>query len=103
MNTNKINYIDNLINVDNFINKNIVSILIFTNDNFEIFNKQLRNVSNICDESNFLFINSNKSVNIINKMNIKSIPIIYIYKNSKLIEEVFGTYNNVSDIIRLHF
>ena len=34
---------------------------------------------------------------------LKSIPLVHIYKNKKLIEEVFGNYNNICDIIRLHF
>ena len=38
-----------------------------------------------------------------NEIHLKSIPLVYIYKNKKLIEEVFGNYNNICDIIRLHF
>jgi len=37
------------------------------------------------------------------EIHLKSIPLVHIYKNKKLIEEVFGNYNNICDIIRLHF
>jgi thioredoxin-like negative regulator of GroEL len=90
-------------NIDEFINNNNISILVFTNNKFSEFNTKITSISNKCGESNFLVINSNTNSNIIQQMNIKSIPMIYIYKNSKLIEEVFGTYNNICDIIRLHF
>jgi len=90
-------------NIDDFINKNNISILVFTNNKFSEFNNKITSITNKCGESNFLVINSITNSNIIQQMNIKSIPMIYIYKNSKLIEEVFGTYNNICDIIRLHF
>jgi hypothetical protein len=90
-------------NIDDFINKNNISILVFTNNKFSEFNNKIDGISTICGKSNFLVINSITNSNIIKQMNIKSIPMIYIYKNSKLIEEVFGTYTNICDIIRLHF
>ena len=70
-------------NIDEFINKNNISILVFTNSNFIDFNNKISGIRKKCGESNFLVIDSNTNSNIIKQMNIKSIPMIYIYKNSK--------------------
>ena len=56
----------------------------------EIGNHRFK-VINIEDEKN------------IKKLHLKGIPLFHIYKNQNLIEEIFGTYKNIEDIIRLHF
>ena len=89
--------------MDNFIQQKDINIVFFTNDRFSELNTKIRDQSKILGESHFLFIDTDKECDLIKNLNIKSVPLFYIYKDGKLIEEVFGTYNNICDIIRLHF
>jgi hypothetical protein len=89
--------------MDKFIQQKDINIVFFTNDRFSELNTKIRDQSKILGENHFLFIDTNKEVDLINKLNIKSVPLFYIYKDGKLIEELFGTYGNICDIIRLHF
>ena len=50
-----------------------------------------------------MFIDSNKELDLIYSLNIKSVPLFRIYKNGNLIEEIFGSYANICEIISLHF
>ena len=50
-----------------------------------------------------MFINSNKELDLIEDLNIKSVPLFRIYKNGYLIEEIYGTYPDICEIISLHF
>ena len=89
--------------MEQFIKRQHVNIVFFTNENFKDLNSKIREQSKILGEENFLFIDSDIDYELISRLNIKSVPIFNIYKNGKLIEEIYGTYNNIGDIIRLHF
>jgi thioredoxin-like negative regulator of GroEL len=89
--------------MDNFIQQKDINIVFFTNDRFSELNTKIKDQSKILGESHFLFIDTDKECDLIKNLNIKSVPLFYIYKDGKLIEEVFGTYSNICDIIRLHF
>ena len=89
--------------MDNFIKNNRVCLVYFTNGNFTELNNKIGGLQKSINDSKFLVIDSDKEVELIDELNIKSIPLIHIYKNGKLIEEIFGTYSNICDIIRLHF
>ena len=89
--------------MDKFIQQKNVNIVFFTNDTFKDLNSKIHEQRKILGESHFLFIDTDKECDLITKLNIKSVPLFNIYKNGKLIEEVFGTYSNICDIIRLHF
>jgi hypothetical protein len=89
--------------MENFIQQKDINIVFFTNERFSELNNKIRDQSKILGESHFLFIDTDKECDLITNLNIKSVPLFYIYKDGKLIEEVFGTYSNICDIIRLHF
>jgi thioredoxin-like negative regulator of GroEL len=89
--------------MDYFIKNNRVCLVYFTNENFTELNNKIGGLQKSISNSKFLVIDSDKEVEIIDALNIKSIPLIHIYKNGQLIEEIFGTYTNICDIIRLHF
>ena len=89
--------------MDYFIKNNKVCLVYFTNGNFTELNNKISGLQKSISDSTFMVIDSDKEVEIIDELNIKSIPLIHIYKNGKLIEEIFGTYTNICDIIRLHF
>ena len=86
-----------------FIKQKDINIVFFTNDKFSELNNTIRNQSKILSESHFLFIDTDEECELIQKLNIKRVPLFYIYKDGRLIEEVFSNYNNISDIIKLHF
>lgn len=50
----------------------------------------------------FVDISKVENHNLLLELNIKSYPSFKIYKNTKLIENIIGTYNNISSIINLH-
>lgn len=87
--------------MDIFIKNNSVCLIYFTNENFNELNNKISGLQIL--KNKIMIIDSNKHLDIIKELNIKSVPLIHIYKNGKLIEEIFGTYSNICDIIRLHF
>ena len=89
--------------MENFIQQKDINIVFFTNDRFSELNNKIRDQSKILGESHFLFVDTKKECGLIKNLNIKSVPLFYIYKDGKLIEELFGTYSNICEIIRLHF
>ena len=89
--------------MDNFIKNNRVCVVYFTNEDFGELNNKISGIKNSIDKSNVLFIDTDKEVELIDELNIKSVPLVHIYKNGNLIEEIFGSYTNICDIIRLHF
>lgn len=89
--------------MENFIQQKDINIVFFTNDRFSELNNKIRDQSKILGESHFLFVDTKKKCGLIKNLNIKSVPLFYIYKDGKLIEELFGTYSNICEIIRLHF
>ena len=50
----------------------------------------------------FIDVFNDNNKNLISELNIKSYPSFKIYKNTKLIENIIGTYSNISSIINLH-
>ena len=89
--------------MENFIQQKDINIIFFTNDKFSELNNKISDKSKLLGVSHFLFVDTNKECDLIKKLNIKSVPLFYIYKDGKLIEELFGTYSNISEIIQLHF
>jgi len=89
--------------MDKFIKNNRVCVVYFTNNDFQDLNNKIGCLKQSIGESKIMFIDSNAELDLIDELNIKSVPLIHIYKNGKLIEEIFGTYTNICDIIRLHF
>ena len=66
-------------------------------------NNKIEDLKNSIGYSKFMFIDSNKELDLIYSLNIKSVPLFRIYKNGNLIEEIFGSYANICEIISLHF
>ena len=89
--------------MENFIKQKNINIVFFTNKKFLELNDKIKEQSKILGESHFLFIDTNKEGDLIKNLNVKSVPLFYIYKDGYLIEEVFGNYNNICEIIKLHF
>lgn len=89
--------------IEKFINNKCVCIVFFTNQYFISLNNKIKNLSIELDTTKFKFIDSLKESNIIEKYNIMSVPFFHIYKNGILIEELFGNYSDICNIIRLHF
>ena len=85
--------------MDEFITNNSIAVIYFTNSQFATLNNKIENLNS----NNIMFIDTDNELDIIEKLNIKSVPLFHIYKNGTLIEEIFGTYPNIIDIIRLHF
>lgn len=50
----------------------------------------------------FIDVFQKENINLINELNVKTYPSFKIYKNKKLIENIIGTYDNISSIIDLH-
>lgn len=84
--------------MDEFITNNSIAVIYFTNSQFATLNNKIENLNS----NNIMFIDTDNELDIIEKLNIKSVPLFHIYKNKSLIEEIFGTYTNICDIIRLH-
>jgi len=84
--------------MDDFIKNNSIAIIYFTNSQFATLNTKIHGLNS----NKIMFIDTDNELDIIEKLNIKSVPLFYIYKNETLIEEIFGTYTNICDIIRLH-
>jgi len=89
--------------MENFIKQKNINIVFFTNEKFSELNNIIKEQSKSLGESQFLFIDTNKDEHLIKSLNIKSVPLFYIYKDGDLIEEVFGNYSNICEIILLHF
>jgi len=89
--------------MENFIKQKNINIVFFTNDTFSELNQTIKDQSKILGKSHFLFIDTNKECELIKNLNIKSVPLFHIYKDGILIEEVFGNYSNICEIIQLHF
>jgi len=89
--------------MENFIQQKNINIVFFTNKKFLELNDKIKEQSKILGESHFLFIDTNREGDLIKNLNVKSVPLFYIYKDGYLIEEVFGNYNNICEIIKLHF
>ena len=89
--------------MESFINQKNVNVVFFTNNKFGDLNKKIRDYSVMLGEEHFLFINTDNEIELVKNLNINSVPLFHIYKDGKLIEEIFGTYKNICDIIRLHF
>jgi len=89
--------------IEEFINNKSVCIVFFTNQYFISLNKKITNLRINLDTTKFKFVDSLKDSTIIEKYNITSVPLFHIYKNGILIEELFGNYSDICNIIRLHF
>ena len=89
--------------MDNFVKNNRLCVIYFTNKDFNELNTKINNLKKTFDKSNFLFIDTDKEINLIEKLNIKTVPLVHIYKNGKLIEDINGSYTNICEIICLHF
>ena len=48
----------------------------------------------------FLKVDVDKSKEIINKLDITTYPVFRLYKNDIELKEIFGTYNNIKEILK---
>ena len=87
--------------ISNFITNHNTCAVLFTNSRFKELNEKIT-VLGLEKEMLGKILIRNIDIDY-TEMPLKSIPLVHIYKNKKLIEEVFGNYNNICDIIRLHF
>ena len=93
----------------NYIKNNNLVIVFFYSNNYPLLIEKINKIKHECTinylNNIFLYIDCENESNLelIEKLFIKSIPLFHIYKNGTLIEEIFGTYPNIIDIIRLHF
>ena len=92
-----------LLEFNSLIKQKNIFIVYFTNSEFEILNNNIEILSKKMGEPNFLIIDIDKNKKLVENLFINSIPFFYIYKNGELIEEIFGNYKNINDIIKLHF
>ena len=54
-------------------------------------------------KSKIIFIDVNQNNNVlIKEIKLQSYPFFKIYKDSKLIENIIGTYDNIDTIVNLH-
>ena len=91
-------------NISNFVKVHNLCAVLFTNSRFEELNEKIKLLGLEKEMlGKILIIDIDSNPIDCNEIHLKSIPLVYIYKNKKLIEEVFGNYNNICDIIRLHF
>tara|TARA_Y100000022_G_C13141601_1_gene325222 strand:- start:311 stop:595 length:285 start_codon:yes stop_codon:yes gene_type:complete len=91
-------------NIENYfdlINNNDLVILYFYSDDFEELNNDI-NIFESENDFSVIKINYKENINLIDKLFIKSVPLFRIYKNHKLIEEIFGNYNNIINILKTH-
>ena len=90
--------------ISNFVKLHNTCAVLFTNSRFNELNEKIKLLGLEKEMlGKILIIDIDSSPIDCNEIYLKSIPLVYIYKNKKLIEEVFGNYNNICDIIRLHF
>ena len=89
--------------INTFIKTHNICVIFFTNHTFSSLNTKIKGLSLELGTSKFRIVDSTKELELINQYDIKSVPLFHIYKNGKLIEELFGNYSNICTIIRLHF
>ena len=90
--------------ISNFITSHNTCAILFTNSRFKELNEKITLLGLEKEMLGKILIRDIDLQPIdCTEIHIKSIPLVYIYKNKKLIEEVFGNYNNICDIIRLHY
>lgn len=77
--------------------KNIVIVYFYSID-LESINININNNESYKD--NFLLIDILKENKLVKDLNIKSAPLFRIYKKGNLIEEIFGTYENINSILK---
>ena len=87
--------------LSNFINSNYLCVVLFTSNDFEKINNNIKNINEI--KNKLMVINLDDNNIDLNDIFITSIPLVHIYKNKKLIEDIFGNYVNICNIIKLHF
>jgi hypothetical protein len=107
MNSNIEQYKYTINELKNVILNNKLVILYFYSDDFKLLNDKMAQFNNNNNNNNnnkykFIKINYIFNENIIDKMCIKSVPLFRIYKNQEFIEEIFGNYDNIIDIIKIH-
>lgn len=88
---------------NNLVKRPNIFVVLFTNKEFKNLNNNINILSKELNQTNFLIIDIDLNKKIIEDLFIKSIPFFHIYKNGKLIEEIFGNYKDIYNIIRLHF
>ena len=82
------------------LNLNEIVIIYIYSKSFTELNKKINKLKKSYDYIFFLDIIEHK--NIIEILNIKSAPLFIIYKRGVLIEEIFGNYKNIENILKLH-
>lgn len=90
------------------INSKSIFIIFFYNFRYVELKNRIDILRNKCIKNYhndiFCFIDSENSSNnkLLETLFIKSVPLFHIYKNGELIEEIFGTYDNICSIINAH-
>lgn len=93
---------------NNFIRINNLVIVFFYSDKYPLLIQKINKIKNNCTSNNlnniFLYIDceNKENFNLIEELFIKSIPLFRVYKNNIIIEEIFGNYKNIEQIINLH-
>ena len=92
----------------NHIKFNNLVIVFFYSNKYSSLIEKINKIKHDCTINNlnniFLYIDCENKDNLklIEELFIKSTPLFHIYKNNLLIEEIFGNYKNIEQIINLH-
>ena len=93
---------------NNYINNNNLVIVFFYSNKYPLLIEKINKIEYECTINHlnniFLYIDceNEDSLELIEELFIKSIPLFHIYKNKIMIEEIFGNYKNIEQIINLH-
>ena len=92
----------------NYIKNNNLVIVFFYSNNYPLLIEKINKIKHECTinylNNIFLYIDCENEANLelIEELFIKSIPLFHIYKNNRMIEEIFGNYKNIEQIINSH-
>ena len=86
---------------NNYIENNRIMMFYFYGDEFNNLNSKIKTFENE-NNYNLIWINYKNNSDLIETLFIKSVPLFRIYKNNKFIEEIFGNYGNIKDILKNH-
>ena len=93
---------------NNHIKNNNLVIVFFYSNKYSSLIKKINKIKHDCTINNlnniFLYIDceNKENLELIEELFIKSVPLFHIYKNNLMIEEIFGNYKNIEQIINLH-
>ena len=89
-----------------FLNLQKFVIVFFYNKHFSSLIKKIDKLKKDCENRNmfnvFLYIDVDSNKEIVENLFLKSVPLFRIYHNSEMIEEIFGNYNNITEILNTY-